>query len=240
MNNLSVIVPAYNEERSLKNIIEELVSVLDHVPLKYEIIIVDDGSKDATPKIADILSKRFKFVRTVHHNFNIGYGGAQKTGFRAAKYDLVTIVPSDDQFNVRDIKKYFPLMKENVDAVLGVRVNRNDPLFRKINTRLYNLILNIFFGLKLRDVNWVKMIRRKYLVDMDINSKGICVDAEVIIKLKDKKCRFKEVEVGYYKRKYGNAASTSFLSILITLTELMDLWIDLFIKKGIKSGPNNK
>ncbi len=232
MNNLSVIVPAYNEENTLSGVVEELISVLDGLPLKYEIIIIDDGSKDSTPEIANELSRNFKSVRTIHHRFNIGYGGAQKTGFKVANYDVVTTaVPSDGQFSGRDLMRYVPLMDENTDVVVGVRTNREDPLIRRINTRLYNLILNIFFGLRLRDANWVKLIRKKYLNSIDINSNGICADAEVIIKLRDKKCRFKEVEVHYNKRKYGRASSTRPLAILITLIEVMRLWIDFYIKK---------
>lgn len=229
---LSVIVLAYNEEASLKDVVLSLLPVLKSAVDKYEILIINDGSKDNTGKIADMLARKYKDVRVIHHKKNMGYGAAQKTGFRNAKYDLVMAVPSDKQFDANDIKKYVALI-DNFDVIIGVRTKRKDTLFRAVASSAYNLMIFIMFNMGVRDFTWVKMIRKKALEGIYVKSNSITADPELIIKLfKKTNLRIKTINVNYLQRESGKGESTDLKTLFITFIDLFKLWYQLNIKKN--------
>ena len=157
---LTVIVPAFNEEDSLSGVVETLLDTLERISERHGILIIDDGSTDETPRIADDLSDRHETVKVIHHPFNLGFGAAQKSGFLHARTEYVTLVPADNQFKISDLKKFVPKIS-SADIVLGVRVNReHDSFFRRMKTGLFGIIMRLFFGVNLRDINWVKLFRR--------------------------------------------------------------------------------
>src|SRR3989338_6801090 len=106
LSSLSVIVPAYNEQETLAEVVTNLLAKLKALAGEYEVIIVDDGSRDRTFEIAEGMAKADARVRIIRHPFNIGYGAAQKSGIIAAKCDYLTLIPSDGQFDVEDMGKF--------------------------------------------------------------------------------------------------------------------------------------
>ena len=111
--NLTVVIPAFNEQELLEVVVEAVRNKLPSLAKEYEILIVNDGSKDATRKIAERLSSEHAMIKVIHHPFNIGYGGAQKSGILSARYDYLTLVPSDGQFNIDDLDKFIENDKRN-------------------------------------------------------------------------------------------------------------------------------
>ncbi len=221
---LSVVVPAFNEEGSLERVVRAVSKVASEIAERYEVIVIDDGSKDGTKEIARRLAReRPDTIRAIRHPFNLGFGAGQKSGFGHARHEYVTLVPADGQFDVECLRKYVPLVKDH-DVAVGYRVNRKDSWRRRVNTRIFRWIMRLLFGVKLRDVNWVKLFRRSILDGIDIESKGIGVDAEVMVKAKQLGCRFAEVEVSYLPRTTGKSTGDKLLNVIITILELLILF----------------
>ena len=162
---LSYFFPAHNEEANLEALVNEALETLPSLADTFEIIAVDDGSKDATPTIADALAARHPdIVRVVHHPTNLGYGAALRSGFAASRYDLVAFTDGDRQFKVADIGRLTARLAEadQPDVVVGFRIKRADPLVRTLYARAYRLANRIFFGLKVTDVDCAcKLFRQR-------------------------------------------------------------------------------
>jgi len=228
---ISIIVPAFNEELNLEGAVLDVLKSADALLDDLEVLIINDGSRDRTGEIAEELAERFDSVRVVHHPFNVGYGGGQRTGIANARYPWVMIVPADRQFDPRDIEKYIPYMDE-ADIIVGYRSGRKDTLFRKMNTVLLQLVMAALFGITLRDINWVKLMRKSILQRFQIESKNIGVDAEVVVKARHFGCRFREVHVQYLPRLAGQSKGDKLLNIAITLIELGWLFIHKLLRMG--------
>src|SRR5919106_3827393 len=140
---LSFFFPAHNEAENIGGLVAEALEVLPGLADEFEIIAVDDGSKDETPRLADELATAHPQVKVVHHEVNRGYGAALRSGFRAARYDLVCFLDGDRQFRVEDLG----LLLERIaqpdapDVVVGYRLKRADPFVRLAYARAYRLAL---------------------------------------------------------------------------------------------------
>ncbi len=203
---LSYFFPAHNEAANLAGLVEEALATLPALAEQFEIVIVDDGSKDATPALADELAAAHPEVRAVHHPVNLGYGAALRTGFAAARFDHLAFTDGDRQFKVADIGRLIErLQAGNADAVVGFRIRRADPLVRTVYARLYRLANRIFFGLTVRDVDCAcKLFKRAALDGVSVESGGAFFSAELLIKLRARGRRIDEVGVPHYPRTAGS------------------------------------
>jgi glycosyltransferase involved in cell wall biosynthesis len=203
---LSYFFPAHNEEANLRGLVEEALATLPSIAEAFEILIVDDGSKDATPAIADELAAAHPEVRAVHHPTNLGYGAALRSGFAAARFDYLAFTDGDRQFKVADLGRLIERMATGTaDVVVGYRIQRADPLVRTVYARLYRLANRIYFGLKVRDVDCAcKLFRRAALEGVAVESGGAFFSAELLIKLKALGRRIDEVGVPHYPRTAGS------------------------------------
>ena len=219
--NISVVMPAYNEEGNLGIAVEKAVKVLDDIADKYEIIIVDDGSRDKTGEIAEVLSKKHKNVRVIHHKVNKGYGVSQKTGFSNARFEWITLVPSDNQFDMGDMRRYIGLM-DTADVIMGYRIRRRDSFIRRMNARIYWTGISVLFFIPVhRDIDWVKFYRKEVLDSIDIGTDSAFADAEIIIKAHRKGFKIKEVGVPHYRRLKGKETGGD---IRVIARQLFDLF----------------
>ena len=203
---LSYFFPAHNEEANLRGLVEEALATLPGLADEFEILIVDDGSKDATPAMADELAAAHPQVRAVHHRTNLGYGAALRSGFAAARFDYLAFTDGDRQFKVVDVGRLIErLVAGRADAVVGFRMKRADPLVRTVYARLYRLANRIFFGLRVRDVDCAcKLFRRAALEGVSVESGGAFFSAELLIKLGARGRRIDEVGVPHYPRTAGS------------------------------------
>lgn len=231
LNSLSIFVPAYNEEGNLKNLIEQILEELPNVVEDYEILIINDGSKDATGKIADEYARDNNFIRVVHHPFNIGFGGAQKSGYLQSRKEYVMLIPADGQFDIKEVKKFVSLLKENT-IVVGYREGSVYNFKRKVISKTYNFIVRFFFNLQVKDMQWVKLVPRKLFDNIDINSRGAFVDTEILVKAKRLNYSFVEIPTRQYHRKGGVSKAEDISTILFTIIELMRLWCQIILLKG--------
>ena len=222
---LSYFFPAHNEEANLEGLVAEALETLPTLAETFEIIAVDDGSRDGTPALADALAAANPgVVRVVHHPTNLGYGAALRSGFGAARYDLVAFTDGDRQFKVADIGRLTERMaaSDAPDVVVGFRVKRADPPVRTLYARAYRLANRIFFGLEVSDVDCAcKLLRREALEGLRVESGGAFFSAEMIIKLRAAGRTVVEVGVPHYPR---TAGSPSGARPQVVLRAVRDFW----------------
>lgn len=228
---LSVFFPAYNEEANLKNTVTEAIKVLEKLTGRWEVIVVDDGSKDKTAEIADSLAKQLPNVRVIHHKQNRGYGAAFKSGVYSAKYKWIAFTDSDGQFDFKEITKLIEKQKEsNADLIIGYYLKRAVPFVREVNTFFWETLVFIMFGLRVRDIDCgFKLISKKVIdtIPKLESERGAFISSEFLIKAK--KAGFKIVEVGvhHYPRRAGQATGASLRVIIKSFIDLARLWRQL-------------
>jgi len=205
---LSYFLPAHNEEANLEGLVQEALVALPGLAERFEIVIIDDGSRDATPQIADrLVAANPEMVRVVHHPTNFGYGAALRSGLQTSRLALIAFTDGDRQFRVIDVGRLTARVVEPdaPDAVVGFRIHRADPLVRTVYARLYRLANRIFFGLRIRDVDCAcKLFRREALAGVHVESGGAFFSAELMIKLQASGRRVTEVGVPHYPRIAGS------------------------------------
>jgi glycosyltransferase involved in cell wall biosynthesis len=205
---LSYFFPAHNEEANLEGLVEEALETLPGLADTFEIVIVDDGSRDRTGRIADELAGAHPgVVRAVHHATNLGYGAALLSGFQAAKHDHVAFTDGDRQFRVADVGRLIDRLAQpdRPEVVVGYRIKRADPLVRTLYARAYRLANRIFFGLRVRDVDCAcKLFRREALAGLAVESGGAFFSAELLIKLQVAGRSVAEVGVPHHPRTAGS------------------------------------
>lgn len=222
---LSVFLPTYNEEDSIENTVDGVVKVLKELKLNWEVLIVNDGSKDKTAQVAKSLEKKYPGVRLVNHSKNEGYGGALKTGFKQAKYPWVAFVDSDGQFDFAEVKKLLA-KTDQADVILGYRLNRADPFQRRIFTWGWKMLAMVLLGLNVRDYSCgFKLIRKKAIEEVSpIKSEEKVTQIEMLIKLKKKGYRFAEVGVHHYPRTAGVPTGASLAVVKKSFIDMLKLW----------------
>ena len=205
---LSYFFPAHNEEANLEGLVVEALETLPSLAETFEIIAVNDGSRDRTAEIADRLAAEHPdVVRVVHHPVNRGYGGALRSGFEASRYDLLAFTDGDRQFRVADLGRLTARLQaaDRPDVVVGYRIRRADPFIRVVYARSYKLANRIFFGLRVRDVDCAaKLFRREALDGVRVESGGAFFSAELLIKIRNRRRTIAEVGVPHYPRTAGS------------------------------------
>src|SRR5581483_5079534 len=147
---LSVVLPAHNEEVAIAETVHSVVETLRQWKLGFEVIVVDDGSRDRTGEILDELAAEDARVRVIHHEVNQGYGAALVSGLETVTKDLAFFMDSDGQFDIQDLERFFPLIGM-YDAVIGYRIKRQDTWMRKLNAWGWKLLVTQIFGVQVRD-----------------------------------------------------------------------------------------
>lgn len=221
---LSYFFPAHNEAESLRGLVAEALETLPSLADRFEVIIVNDGSRDQTPAIADELAASHPEVRAVHHPTNLGYGAALRSGFAAARFEALAFTDGDRQFKVADLGRLIDRFAAgDRDAVVGFRIKRADPLVRTLYARAYRLANRIFFGLRVRDVDCAcKLFRRSSLEGVNVESGGAFFSAELLIKLSAKGRRIAEVGVPHYPRTAGSPTGAK---PAVVFRAVKDFWL---------------
>lgn len=221
---LSIFFPAYNEEENIERTVRIAEDVVRGLTEHYEIIVVNDGSKDKTGEIADRLARENEKVRVIHHDPNLGYGAAVWSGMQAARYEYVFFTDADLQFDLREITKLLQHVPQ-YDAVLGYRVKRRDPFLRLINAKGWNILNRLLFGLKVKDIDGAfKLFRRSIVADLPVKSRGAMFSAELLIRLRRNGVAFKEVPVTHFPRLKGQPTGAKPSVILRAFKEMLKIY----------------
>lgn len=227
LKELSLFFPAYNEETNLENTVEKAIPLLSEVAKKFEIIIVNDGSKDNTGKVAARLVKKYSFVKVITHNSNRGYGGAIKSGLYGSKYEWIVFTDSDGQFDFGEVTKFIEKQEETgVDLVIGYYLKRAVSPMVIFTSKLWEFLVFLLFGLKVTDTDCGFKMIRKEVVDRIPKleaEKGPFITSELLIKAKKAGFKLAEVGVSHYPRAGGKATGRSFKVVLSGLSDLLKL-----------------
>jgi glycosyltransferase involved in cell wall biosynthesis len=221
---LTFFFPAYNEEENVERTVElALAEIGPLVDGSLEVLVVDDGSSDRTPQLADALAAADARVR-VHHQPNRGYGGALKAGFANGRGDLLCFSDGDLQFDLQEMARLLDRLADGrkpVDGVIGYRIKRRDPFHRIFIAKTYNAIVSVAFGLRVRDIDCaMKVFRRELFDGLRLDADGPFLSAEMLIKLRARGARLAQVGVNHYPRAAGTNTGASFTKILRTFRDL--------------------
>jgi glycosyltransferase involved in cell wall biosynthesis len=234
---ISAFFPTYNELDNIPLIVQRMSSVLHKLSREWEIIIVDDGSTDGTSDLADRLAQADPRVRVVHHNTNLGFGAALRSGIEASRMELVFYTDSDNQFDVEELADFLPPLN-HADLVVGYRVDRQDPPLRLFVAKVYNIMIRLMFGLKVRDIDCsFKLGKRHVLQSFRLLANTGLGDAELLLKAERRGARIVELPVKHFHRTLGSVSyeltGTRRLGIvrpsvpLKILREIVQLWNEM-------------
>ncbi len=224
VKSLSVFFPCYNEQDNVEKVVRSAIDVLTPLKIDYEIIVVNDGSRDKTGQIADSLAAKDKHIKVVHHQTNRGYGAALQSGFNAANKELVFYTDGDGQF---DIKELPPLLKymTDYDIVSCYRIGRQDNLIRKINAFCWTTLVCLLFRMKVKDVDCAfKLYKRRIFDDIKIKSTGALINTEIFARAKNKGYKIFQIGVHHYPRTAGKQTGAKLKVILRAFKELFALY----------------
>ena len=224
VKSLSVFFPCFNEQDNIERVIKAAVDVLSPLKIDFEIIIVNDGSKDKTGEIADKLAAENKNIKAIHHSVNRGYGAALQSGFKAATKEYVFYTDGDGQF---DIKELPPLFKyaADCDIVTGYRTKRQDNLIRKINAFCWTTLVNLLFGMKIKDMDCAfKLYRRSVFDNIKLESTGALINTEIFARAKNKGYKIFQIGVHHYPRTAGVQTGAKLRVVLRAFKELFALY----------------
>lgn len=219
---LSVVLPAHNEEAAIADTVHGIIDMLTNWEVQdFEVVVVDDGSRDRTGIILDVIASTNKRVRVIHHEGNQGYGAALVSGFEAVTKELVFFMDSDGQFDIGDLQRFFPLILE-YDAVIGYRVGRQDTWVRKLNAWGWKILVGMIFRLYIRDVDCAfKLYHADFFRKHHLETRGAMINAEILYKLVRAGCTFTQVGVRHLPRRSGHATGAKPAVILRALVEMV-------------------
>lgn len=222
ISELSALMPAYNEQEVLPVALKEATAALEDLCETWELVMVDDGSTDATPEILGEWAEKEPRVRVVTQQPNAGYSQALIRGFSECRYEAIFYTDADAQFDLHDIADLYPKLAQ-VDMVTGFRVGRQDRWIRFVTSGVYNRLQGWMLGLRVRDVNCAfKLFRRSFFEKVQLSSDGFLIDAELYARAKKAGLTWTQVGVRHRPRELGST-TVKVSTIMETLRELRTL-----------------
>lgn len=220
---LSIVIPCYNTQSTLSDVISGAYKVGMHATKNLEILVLDDASSDETPKLLRKLQKKFSTLRILTHTTNKGYGETIKSLYGKAKNEWIFSLPSDDQFNAEELEKLIPYTK-NTDMILGLRTKRGDSWKRILQSHIYNALLRLMFDLSLQDANSIRLMKKSVIDRITLSSHTAFVDAQLAILATSHGMTIREVPVIHKVRKdRGGSGGKFFKTILPTILDMLKM-----------------
>lgn len=235
---LTVFFPAYNDAGTIASMVVAAVLAASRLTPDFEVIVINDGSRDRTPAILDELARVYPQVRVVHHPKNRGYGGALRSGFAHASKDWIFYTDGDAQYDPWEMAELWARTGPRVDLVNGYKISRSDPIHRIVIGRVYHHMVKRLFGLKVRDVDCDFRLMRRAIFDrvaLTKDSGVICL--EMMKKIQDAGFAIAEAPVHHYHRAYGKSQFFNVRRIARTAVDVLKLWWALVVRRGAQPPP---
>jgi glycosyltransferase involved in cell wall biosynthesis len=233
INELSVFFPAYNEENSIVDVVKQAKKVLQEIVGNWEILIINDGSKDKTLEVAKKLAKTDKRIKVIHHTINRGYGAAFKSGFYNAKYDWIAFTDADGQFDFSEITDFIKKQRQTeADVVIGYYKKRKVSKFKIVTSKIWELVVFLLFSLKVKDIDCGFKFVRKTVIDTIPkleSERGAFISSEFLVKAKTAGFKIVEIPVTHFARKAGTGTGRHLNVILKSFIDLLKLRIKLWL-----------
>jgi glycosyltransferase involved in cell wall biosynthesis len=224
---ISVFLPAHNEEGNIERVVKGFCAELPLVANRYEVVVVDDGSRDRTGEIVEGLAAANPHIKVVHHPINRGYGGAVISGILASTQPYVLLCDGDGQFDPADVALLAARMPA-YDVVVGRRTRRADHLIRRLNGKAWTTLVRLLFNLNISDMDCgFKLFRREVLDGIELRSQGALISTELMARIAGHGARICEVDVRHLPRQEGEPTGAKLGVILRSFGELFALFREL-------------
>lgn len=228
--NITLFFPVYNDAKTVRRVTEKAEKFLKDTADKYEIIIINDGSPDDSGKIADQLAKEYPSVKVIHHPSNKGYGAALKSGFAAANYEIICFTDGDDEYDVFDFYKLIKLV-DFYDLIITFRYRRMYSRLRILISKVYNSVLRMMFRISYRDISTgLRLVKKSIIEDIDLESDGPFIGAELTIKIMLKGYRIGEVGIQTFPREFNQGSIVTTKNIFSTIRDIRKIYKSIFSK----------
>lgn len=237
INELSVFYPCYNEEKNIKNTVDKTIPTLKKIADKWELILINDGSKDNTAKVLEEIKKQYPTqIKIITHNPNRGYGAALKSGLYNSKYDWIAFTDADGQFDFTEVTKLIEKQQQtHSDIVIGYYLARQVSKAAILTSKVWELIVFILFGLHVTDIDCAFKLISKKVVDTIPKleaERGAFISSEFLIKSKKAGFKITEVGVHHYARTEGQATGRQLKVIIKSFSDLFRLWFKINFKRA--------
>jgi glycosyltransferase involved in cell wall biosynthesis len=232
LSGISAIFPAMNDEGTIGGMVTAVRTALGEAAGEYEIIVVDNGSRDGSGRILDDLARSIPELRVIRSPHPLGYGGAVRAGFAAATKEWIFYTDGDAQYNPLELGRLTAAAADGIDWVNGYKIRRRDPAHRIILGRLYQHAVGRLFGIRLRDVDCdFRLFRRSILQRIALESTTGTLGVELAKRFQDAGCVLAEVPVSHYPRRHGGSQFFRPGPLWSTARQLADLWRRLVLRK---------
>jgi glycosyltransferase involved in cell wall biosynthesis len=232
---ISAFFPCYNDAPTIGNLVVQAERELRALTDDYEIIVVNDGSRDESASVLAALSKEVERLRVVTHPTNRGYGAALRSGFEQATKDLVFYTDGDGQYDVREMSILMMLLTDDTHFVNGMKMTRQDPPHRVFFGNLHRFVTRWSFWLPINDVDCdFRLVRRSILQKLRLSSSSGSICVELVKQAQRAGAQFREVSVHHYARRSGVSEFFTPRRILHTYADLAVMWVELMIVAKLK------
>lgn len=229
---ISVFFPCYNDAGTISAMVIRALQTVRELTDDYEVIVVNDGSRDDSLKILSELTCILPDFRLVNHEKNKGYGGAIRAGIAAARKEWVFYTDGDAQYDARELKLLADKISDDVDLINGYKIKRHDPMHRIVIGVAYQYFVKVMFALKLKDVDCdFRLMRREIFDIVQLESRDGSITFEMMKKIQDAGYRMAEVPVHHFYRQYGESQFFNVGRVARALARLWYWWWRLVVKK---------
>lgn len=225
LQSISIMFPVYKDRRTVKKMIVDSLNVVKKITKKYEIIIIDDGCPEKSGLVAKNFSKKNKKIRVIFHKKNLGYGAALQTGLKYSKNQWIFQTDGDAEYDVYDLLRLIKLTNTS-DLIITYRYKKKYNTNRIIISWFYNAILRVLFLTNFRDISTgSRLIKKDIMKKIKLTSNSPFIGAELAIKSKYKGLVVREIGIHTYPRTFGTGSSVSFKNILLTIRDMIKLFL---------------
>ena len=229
-HSISAFFPAYNDAATIGEIARATARLLPTLTADYEIVVVNDGSRDRTGTLLHELATEVPFLKVIDHGINRGYGAALITGFSNCSKELIFYTDGDGQYDVNELPSLLAVFSDRVDMVNGYKISRSDPRHRIVIGRIYQYLMKFMFHLSIRDVDCdFRLFRRSLLAKAPLACESGVICVEMIKKFESRGCRIAEVPVHHYPRSHGSSEFFTFKHLRRILGQLFVVWCKLAV-----------
>src|SRR3989338_5982972 len=203
---LSILFPCYNDAETIGNLVENAIKVAKSHCENIEVVVVDDASADKSLAVLHHLKKEHPHLKIISHSINRGYGATLRSGFQVCSKEYIFYTDGDGQYDVFELSKCIKRLTPNVDIVNGYKLNRADPIYRKVIGKIYVHFTRKLFYLKMRDINCdFRLMRTSLIHRLNLKSIGGEIGLELIVQAQKHNAQIVEVPVAHYPRRYGTS-----------------------------------